>query len=240
MAAKSSKTPAREPKRSRKPRSDEVTATDHAYAEIKRRINVNELPAGLLIKQHVLAEMLGLSRTPVREALIRIAEEGLVEIRPRYGVLIRPFTLDELAGIHDVLMVLEAHAARRVEEQGAAPEALAEMDAAQAVMVAAVARQDIAAWVKADEAFHKLLAKECGNAQLSRLVHGLWDQLKRVRNRTQKHREMPVASNRDHVNLLHAIRRRNAQRAFDVQLEHRMRGAAGLLDLLKRNGFTEI
>ncbi len=240
MATHSSKTPTRKPRRSVNPDAAAVTATDHAYAEIKRRINANELRAGMVVKQDVLAKMLELSRTPVREALIRIAEEGLVELRPRYGVLIRPFTLDELAATYDVLMVLEAHAARRVAEQGATREVLAALEAAQTVMESAVATQDIAAWVKADESFHRLLAKECGNAQLCKIVHGLWDRLKRVRNQIQRHRAISVAANREHANLIHAIRRRNAGRAFDVQLQHRVRGTAGMLELLNNQGFKEI
>ncbi len=240
MAPNASPRPTPKPRRSRNSQPAAVSATDHAYAEIKRRINANELSAGMTVKQDELAGMLKLSRTPVREALIRIAEEGLVEIRPRHGVLIRPFTLDELSGTYDVLMVLESHAARRVAEQGATVEVMAALEAAHKDMETAVEEKNIAAWIKADETFHRHLAKACGNIQLAKIVDALWDRLKRVRNRTEQHRAMPVASNRDHANLIHAIRRRNAQRAFDVQLQHRLRGRAGLLELLSSKGFTEI
>lgn len=226
--------------RARLPQSASVNATDRAYAEIKRRIDTNELRAGVVVKQHELAAMLGLSRTPVREALIRIAEEGLIEIRPRYGVLIRPFTLDEISGTCEVLMVLEAHAARRMAEQGATTEAMVALEAGQAVMEAAVATQDVAAWLEADEAFHKRLASECGNSQLSTIVHQLWDRLKRVRTSPRQHRSISPAANREHASLIRAIRQRNAQRASEIQGKHRLRGTAGMLALLSDNGIETI
>ena len=69
---------------------------DRAYAEVKRRILDNEMPAGYQILEQELAEMLDMSRTPVREAMIRLAEEGMVEIRPRHGLRVLPLSASDM------------------------------------------------------------------------------------------------------------------------------------------------
>ena len=118
------------PHRTHYVRDVSVNATDHAYAELKRQINCNELPAGQSFLQDELAQMVNTSRTPAREALIRLAEEGLVEIRPGHGILIRRFSIDEVAGIYEVLTMLEAQAARGLAERGMAPDGMARLEAA--------------------------------------------------------------------------------------------------------------
>lgn len=217
-----------------------VQATAIAYAELKRRINANELAAGRMYKQDEIAAMLEISRTPAREALIRLAEEGLVEFRPRHGVCIRLVSIDELAGTYEVLTMLEAQAARRLAERGASAEGLARLELAHRSMEAALHNREIAAWIDADEAFHKVLVSECGNEPLRRIVHALWDRLRRVRHMTRSLRTLPANSNRDHANLIRAIRRREAQKAFDVHHKHRQDAMTAMLALLDHHGIREI
>ena len=232
--------PASTPILSLKARDSSVNATDHAYAELKRRINCNDLPAGKSFLQDELAGLLNISRTPAREALIRLAEEGLVEIRPRHGIMIRRFSIDELAGIYEVLTMLEAQAARRLADRGAAPDGFALMLLAHRTMEKAFENRELAAWIDADEAFHKLLVSECGNEPLRKIVHGLWDRMRRVRHVTRPLRTLSPASNRDHANILQAIRRRDGQQAFDVHFDHRTRSAGNMLDLLSRNNLLDV
>lgn len=217
-----------------------VNATCHAYAELKRRINCGELQAGQLFKQHVLAEMLSISRTPVREALIRLAEEGLVEIRPRHGVRVKVLTLGEIAGIFEVLTVLEAHAARRVAEQGISGDALAHMEHANRTMLTATERRDFSSWIAADESFHRVLVSDCGNQQLRLIVHGLWDRTRRMRHLAQQQRTIRDASNREHADLIAAIRGRHGQTAFDVHHQHRVGASVATLEFLRQAGATQL
>ncbi len=227
-------------KRPAKLRDATVNATDHAYAELKRRINCNELAAGHSFMQDELAAMLKISRTPTREALIRLAEDGLVEIRPRHGILIRCFSIDELAGVYEVLAMLEAQAARRLAEHGVAPDGLALMELAHRTMEQALEHRELAAWIDGDEAFHKILVSECGNEPLRKIVHGLWDRMRRVRHVTRSLRTLSAASNRDHAAILQAIRQRDGQKAFDLHFQHRTRSAATMLELLSRNNLLDV
>jgi len=82
-----------------------------AYAELKRRILDHEYPAGHQATEPDVAADLGMSRTPVREALIRLAQEGLVEVVPRRGMRVVPLSPADMQEIYEVLTALESEAA---------------------------------------------------------------------------------------------------------------------------------
>src|SRR5436190_6022784 len=88
-----------------------ATATDRAYAELRGRILRNEMPIGRLFLEQELADQLRMSRTPVRETLIRLEQDGLVEVRPRHGMRVRPVSADDVREIYEILTCLEATAA---------------------------------------------------------------------------------------------------------------------------------
>ena len=217
-----------------------INATNHAYAELKRRINCNELPAGKLFKQQSLAEMLDISRTPAREALIRLEEEGLIEIRPRHGVRVKPVTLDELAGIYEVLMVLEAHAARRLAEIGASADGLQLLERAHQAMLGASGAHNIGGWIEADEAFHRIVVSECGNTQMRAVVHALWDRTRRIRLLTMTGRCIRPESNTEHAALIEAVRDRQGTKAGDIMRQHRSCASAAMLCNLRGTGALEL
>jgi DNA-binding GntR family transcriptional regulator len=71
-----------------------VPFAERAYRELHRRIPDNDLAAGTVLLEQELASLLSMSRTPVREAMVRLAEEGMVEIRPRHGMRILPVSAE--------------------------------------------------------------------------------------------------------------------------------------------------
>ncbi|MHB8505808.1 MAG: GntR family transcriptional regulator [Acidimicrobiales bacterium] len=95
-----------------RPVIERTSATDAAAREIRALILTGELPAGMLIPQGELAEQLGLSRTPLREALQRLQAEGLIRIDNHRGAVVARPTLEDVAQIYEVQVLLEAEAAR--------------------------------------------------------------------------------------------------------------------------------
>ena len=93
---------------------------ERAYRELKRRILDNRLTVGTQYMEQEVAELLSMSRTPTREALIRLANEGLVEIRPRHGMRIKPISLRDMREIYEVITALEASAAALAARDGLA------------------------------------------------------------------------------------------------------------------------
>jgi DNA-binding GntR family transcriptional regulator len=88
-----------------------VFSADRAYTEVRRRIIENEMPAGSVVLEQDLAQELGMSRTPVREAMIHLAKEGLVEVRPRHGFRVLPISAKDMVDIYEILTALESTAA---------------------------------------------------------------------------------------------------------------------------------
>ena len=94
-----------------------ASQAQRAYGAIKRQILDNEMPAGFQALEHELAARLGMSRTPVREALIRLEREGLIEIVPRKGMRVVPISTEDMREIYEVITALEARAAERLAER---------------------------------------------------------------------------------------------------------------------------
>lgn len=210
--------------------------TQRAYRELRRRILQNEMPPNAQYLEQELADALGMSRTPVREALIRLSEERLVEIRPRHGARILPVSVDDMREIYEMMTELEALAVRKLAERGLSRRELRYLEQVLAEMDAALARDDLMGWARHDEVFHAQLVDLTGNSRLSQVVATFRDQAHRARMQTLKLRPKPVNSNRDHASVVEAIRQRDADAAAATHRQHRQKAGAVLLMLLARCG----
>jgi DNA-binding GntR family transcriptional regulator len=212
---------------------ERLPLAESAYRILKRRILDNELPPGTIMLELEVASMLNMSRTPAREAMVRLADEGLVDVRPRHGMRVLPISADDMREIYSVLTALESEAAEWVARDGVSEARLQDLRGAVAEMEASLERDDLAAWAAADEQFHRFLVDSCGNARLRALILQFWDQSHRVRMATLRLRPRPVDSNRDHLALVEAIADRDPERARTIHRHHRKRHGemlAGLLD----------
>lgn len=219
---------------------ERVSLTARAYAEIRRRILDNELPAGSLMLEQELAELLQMSRTPVREALIRLENEGMVEVRPRHGMRVLPVSADDMEEIYAILTALESDAAAETARKGLGHEDLAELRNAVKEMDVALERDDLVAWARADEHFHRVLIECCPNRRLRTLVYQFWDQAHRVRMLTLRLRPKPTTSNKDHLALVEAIERQEPDLARTIHREHRIQNGRMLVEILRQHGLTQL
>lgn len=213
---------------------------ERAYRALKQLILTNQLPAGSQLLEQEAALRLGMSRTPVREAMVRLVEDGVAEIRPRHGMRVLPVSADDMREIYEILTALESTAAEMVARRGVSDAELAELRRAVTDMDAALARDDLEAWAAADQRFHSLLVQLTHNQRLQQIVTQLGDQAHRARMLTLKLRPKPVGSNRDHAMLVDAIAARDAERARSIHHEHRAKAGAMLVELLERLGFRQI
>lgn len=211
-----------------------------AYAEIKRRILDQEYPAGHQATEPDVAADLGMSRTPVREALIRLAQEGLVEVVPRHGMRVVPLSPEDMREIYEVLTALESEAAGLAARRRPDPRRFDAMAKAVEDMAAALRGRDLLAWAAADERFHRALLDLSGNRRLAALAVTMWDQVHRARLATVRLRPLPSRSNTEHCALLAALRRGDEQRAHDLHRRHRLRTARLLISLLGQHAVGEV
>jgi len=198
------------------------------------------LPPGFRALEQELALRLGVSRTPVREALIRLEAEGLVEVVPRRGMRVLPVSPDDMAEIYAILTSLESEAAGLAADRPAPARALARLERANADMEAAVARGDRDAWAEADARYHRALLDAGGNRRLADTVLTFWDQAHRVRLMTLHLRPPPEASTREHRAVTDAIRAGDAAAARALHRAHRERGGRELVAILRRHALDRV
>ncbi|MGN9810087.1 GntR family transcriptional regulator [Micromonospora sp. BQ11] len=159
-------------------RTTAPSAAERAYRHLKRTILEQVHPGGSLVSEGEIAEATGVSRTPVREALLRLEAEGLVTLYPKRGALIRPVSAREITDVIEARRLVELHAAERVwPHRAALRTALA---ARLAEMRAAHAAGDVTALMAADRAFHATVVETAGNEILAELYHRLRDRQVRM------------------------------------------------------------
>lgn len=138
-----------------------------ALTELRQRILSGELQGGERLLEVSLAEMLKISRTPVREAMSRLAEEGLLERAKSGGFMVRAFGLDDVADAIELRGVLEGTAARLAAERGAVPAVLDEIskivDEIDACFGEAPGDIDFNSYTKLNAQFHRALARLAGS-----------------------------------------------------------------------------
>ncbi len=213
---------------------------DAAYRAIRQRILDNLWAPGYQALEQSLALELGMSRTPVREACIRLANEGLVEVVPRHGIRVLPVAPSDMREIYEILTSLESTAAELVANTRPSALELAPLEKATRDMEKSLKRDDLDAWAEADERFHRQLMQLCGNAKLAAIVFNYWDRAHRARMVTLRLRPKPVNSTREHLEILGAIRRGDAAAAGALFRAHRERASKELTDLLQRHRLNQV
>ncbi len=207
---------------------------EEAYSAIRRRILDNVYPPGHQALEGDLADELAISRTPVREALIRLANEGLVEVIPRHGMRVLPVSPTDMREIYVVLTALESAAAELLAQRRPNEAELQPLLEATRDMTRALAADDLDAWATADERFHQGLVELAGNRTLIDAVARLGDRVHRARMFSLRLRPKPVNSTHEHMAMLERIRAGDGGGAVEVNRAHRERASRELLAIFER------
>lgn len=210
------------------------TRVDDAYDRLKWEIRSNRLAPGYMAPETEIATYLGMSRTPVREALIRLEAEGLIELIPRRGMRVLPVALKDMEEIYEILTALEPEAAANLASTKPSLNDLAPLETAVDQMEEALDQEDLDQWAEADDWFHQRLLDLHGNRRLRTFVLSLYDQAHRARMMTLRLRSLPVESTAEHRRILENLRSGDVEATRAAFRAHRLRTRAELLDLLSR------
>ncbi|MBT3361034.1 MAG: GntR family transcriptional regulator [Rhodospirillales bacterium] len=208
--------------------------TEEAYQGIKDEILENRMAPGFQATEPEVAERLGMSRTPVREALIRLQEDGLVEVVPRRGMRVLPVSPDDMREIYEVLCCVETEAAMLLAARRPNANDIAGLETTIRKMDAALEADDLDAWANADAEYHSTLLSLCGNKRLAAIATTYQNQAHRARIFTLRLRERPVGSTDDHREQVAAILDGDVLRVQELYRAHRERAATELLGILRR------
>lgn len=155
-----------------------MTAADRAYAYAKKRILDGRLPGGTLITEGDVGADVGVSRTPVREAFLRLESEGLLTLYPKRGAIVVAVSAAEVESVMETRLLVERFAIRKIIEDdlglGAAPE---EVIARQEELAT---RENWREFVEADREFHRIFVAAAGNPILLQLHDSLRDRQTRM------------------------------------------------------------
>ncbi|GAB0113269.1 GntR family transcriptional regulator [Acidisoma sp. C75] len=160
-----------------------VTAAMAIYRALRAAILSLDLPPGAALLDRRLSDQFQVSRTPVREALIRLAEEGLVEIRPQSGTFVSRIQAEAIPEALDLRLALESMTVRRAA-MAADAAAAARLARILAEQQAAATAEDAARFHVADEAFHEAIAEIAGRPAAWRLIQEVKQALDRARRLT--------------------------------------------------------
>lgn len=181
-----------------------------------------------------------MSRTPVREAVLILSQQGLVQVRPRRGMRVCAISPQDMGDVYDVLTELESLAAQRAAEQGYHSGDLKVLRRAIDDMDAALAAEDREGWAEADAAFHRELLRLGRNPRLETLAALMEDQVRRARAVTLYMRPLPVKSNADHRAVLEAIAAGRAHEARSRHRTHRLAARDMLVGLLTLHRLQQV
>lgn len=205
------------------------SATDHVLDELRTAILAGRLPAGGTLRQEELAERLGVSRMPVREAIKRLHAEGLVEILPSRRVRVAALERAEIEDIYDMRAVLEPLAV------GLAVPRLTKAqlrDAAHA-LEGADDEQDADTFGMRNAAFHLALMNACERPRLRNGIASLLDLSDRYQRAALRDEEHNARVREEHAALLAAARDHDAESAARLTEEHVRQAGTRLLELFR-------
>ncbi len=176
---------------------------DQVYLQLVQRIDRGELPTGSKLRDTAIAAELGVSRTPVREALVRLAREGLLSAEAGRGFRLSPMDPAEVRETGSILAVLEPFA---LDE---APDPTGDQLTRLAEVVRRLeqTRGDIAGCVELDDRFHQVLLEECPNRRLVRLAETLRRSLRRYLHHYLQRGGRVSLSTLQHTRIAEALRK---------------------------------
>jgi GntR family transcriptional regulator, rspAB operon transcriptional repressor len=190
-----------------------------AYDKLKHLIITMAFRPGEYVNEAHISKTLKIGRTPVHQALNRLKHEGMVEVIPRKGVIVKAVSLNEIMEVIEVRLVNEAYCARLAASRAEDAEIVA-MESLLDEADEAVAASDVERQMMLDRHFHGLLAKAAKNEVLAELLQGLHDRSLRFWFISLRDRAHHVAVQAEHRAILAAVKARDPEAASAAISEH--------------------
>lgn len=199
--------------------SQRISTTDRVHTAIRDSIVAGQLPAGSMHSIYHLAEIYKVSRTPIRDAILRLADAGMVEIARNQGVRIRGLSLNDVREIIETRMLLEVPAAAQAARVADAT-LLDQLDATLAELKRCAAEGHRAEFVKHDRALHRILLEASGNRRLAALVETLRDSTQAMGISTMDVSRSLHEVELEHIPIVEAVRAGGAVAAAQLMQLH--------------------
>lgn len=205
--------------------------TDQVFQALKDEILRSQIRPGTVVIEGELADRFGVSKTPIREALRLLVQDGWIEVMPRRGYLVRPIGLDDLREVYELRRILECGVVRKVIEQ-MNPDTVASLR--DLIDEQAEAGDDLEASIDASRDFHLSMARLTGNDRLVRSLAALLDEVERLLRMLPELVTLMTSSTEieAHRKLVTALEQHDADLAESLMLAHLADISRSLLDAL--------
>ena len=197
------------------------------YERLRSEILSCELKPGSLIQERDLAERYAVSKSPIRDALLRLEVQNLIEVMPRKGYRVRPISVADARELYEMRLMLERACITRLVEAGSA-EQLDRLDAFRNAPGGA----DLSHWIAYNREFHLAIAEGCGNARLATVTREVLEQFDRLTLISVTADESGDLSRfvEEHAAIIDAVQRRDKRGAAALVKEHVESSRKRLLD----------
>jgi DNA-binding GntR family transcriptional regulator len=207
---------------------------EHVFDNLKQAIiRGNIAPGEWLVESHI-AQMLGISRTPVREAIHKLERERLIERQPRGGFTVLGLNRDEIEETFGIRSVLEGYAARLATIKHH-PRELKVLEEKVEEFKTCLTKRRMHTLPAINTEFHQCLYDLSKSPRLIHMINGLRDQIYRFREIILKDRKHAKTSNEDHIQMLEFMHKRDAEGVERLVREHILRGRKMVLSEFSQN-----
>ena len=200
---------------------------DVVFNTLRQAILTGEMEPGERLMEIQLANKLGVSRTPIREAIRKLELEGLVIMIPRKGAEVAHITVKDMRDVLEVRSALEELACKNVT-----PEHIEELKTANRVFEAAIVSKDVVAIVNADVAFHNIIYSMTDNQRLIQLVNSLSEQMYRYRLEYVKDARTHSILISEHNDIIRQLADKDVEKAKVIVRQHITNQERGIIRLL--------
>ena len=192
---------------------------DQVYAELKAQMHDFSLVPGDRVSEAELGTRLGVSRTPVREALFRLRNEGLLDVESKSGWFVRPIDFDKLEQLYDLRVILEAASVQRLCMR-APPAPALEALKANWLVPASERLQDGREVGALDEQFHATLVRAAGNGEVARVHWDVTERIRIIRRLDFTRSDRIDATYAEHAKILRSVIQRKPDQALLLLRSH--------------------
>ncbi|MBW1613186.1 MAG: GntR family transcriptional regulator [Deltaproteobacteria bacterium] len=210
---------------------------NQAFEQIKQMIVRGEIPAGKRIIESELAESMGISRTPVREAVHKLGAEGFLKPLPKGGYVVRGLGISDIEETFEIRSILESFAAflaanrHRHEEILPLEEKIEEFQRS-------LDNNDLKELARLNTEFHELLYALSRSQRLIKMIYNLRDEIYFLRKIILNSIDMARLSNKDHREIINAIEKRQAKTAEMLVRDHILRGKEFVINEIRKGNVS--
>ncbi len=209
---------------------------DVIYKDLKNKLLNGKFKANEVLKEEVLAEKYKVSRTPVREALQLLVNEGFLTHRRKVGYIVKPLTKNELREIVGIRSVLESYAAR-ITTENYDEKLIDKLEKLIEKTENALKSNNLQKFYKYNCEFHLELYKSSGNKKLIEIIENLRENFQRYTRLLLNIENMPYESLKDHKLMIQAMKERDPEKVEKIVKKHILKGGEKLIEYIAQDEY---